>query len=164
MKLPILIWDYYYYYFYCYLQKRLLNFKMKGIIWEHKVEVIWEHILFPKFWSRILEVMGKGQEGQFLFSFLSVWNSNCISIKFLPVGSSAWCSQREAWIQPFLLNWPWMEKNDVCSLLLPPLPVRNLQSCLFSSRKVSLSSWNLALLFQPSCLPSAQEHGAEQAL
>ncbi|KAM9548471.1 uncharacterized protein ACIB01_009130 [Guaruba guarouba] len=42
--------------------------------------------------------------------------------------------------------------------------VPNLIPCSCCLPKISLSSWNLALLSQPSCLPSVQEYGAEQAL
>lgn len=112
MKLAILIWDSLPI-FKCYLTKRQVNFKIKRIIWEHEVKSVWEHILYTFCFENVEEESWWKRGDTIVFPCLSCSTSQIASVSPTIAGSSAWCSQREAWVQSLLLKCPWAGKGDV---------------------------------------------------
>lgn len=150
---------------------------MKEIICEYKAKVIWEHILYtfcfqnvkPEFWMGVARWRGGDLVEHNIFSSASQVGLNYfsdfyswISSKFLSAGSLHDIPKGKS--RSLLLKYAWAGTDDAHYLSLLCLPLRELQGCLFSHRKIHPSSWNLALLSHPSCLSSMQECGAEQAL
>lgn len=173
VKQAILIWGCFVLFFKMLLNKKTGGFKMKEIIWECKAKVIWEHILYTFYFQNVKTESWDGAgwvEGGWGMIFFPL----LFKLNFIPSVISTLESPANSFLQahcmilpkgsldPFLLKCARAGKDDAHYLSLPRLPLRNLQGCLFSYKKICPSSWNLALLAHPSCLSSTQDCEAER--